>query len=127
MYKWVCLNEDTAKYRCQRGDYWYSFIMCRYDYDDGNFAVVMADIDLRDYSLADLERIANDRFDTLESMVFDFSVTGTILLLAEYLFDEKEYEESEFTVFFPTETEAHQYVRKWLAGPGRRYEEVIPT
>lgn len=109
---YVCTDSDCAQYRAKISDTEYSLIEYR-RYPD-SYVVCQAWVDINDCSLDELETYVSPYYGSLDRMVADYGLRGSMPVIAECIFEQFGPSDMEFNLEFETEQDARNYIECWI-------------
>lgn len=114
MGSWVCTDVDTAQYCKKIDDFSWSYIEAR-ELGTGGCVVCHAVVDLRDYTLDEAWQYCSEYYMSFEQMVGNYGFRDALMVMAECIFEQLDFDDMEFNVEKQSIGEAIMFIYEWIA------------
>lgn len=114
--RYTCTDPDCAQYAAKFSDTRYGYIECRQWGD--KYIVCHAVVDLRDYSMDEVNEYCASYYDSLEKTIYDYGLRDALRVMTECIFEQIPLSQMEFTAERPTEEAAREFIHEWVQNDG---------
>lgn len=113
--EWQCTDPDSLQYCSKIDDYTWSYIETReWDTQTGEQVVCHTIIDIRDYTIDELQQYCLSYYNSLEQIVQDYGFRTAVQIMAECIFEQLSISEMEFAAKQNDFATAAKFIYEWL-------------